>query len=230
MIPIRDTIPSRRIPVLTWALIAANVLVFFWELSLGPSGERRILDLAFVPAHFFGHGGAGSGAPWHALPVFTSMFLHGGWLHLIGNMLYLFIFGDNVEDSLGHAPFLIFYAACGGVSALVQGLAAPGSTAPMVGASGAIAGVLGAYFVFFPTARVLTLIPIFVFFQIFEIPAFFFLLFWFLLQFASGAFSIGTASAAQGGVAWWAHVGGFATGLTVALIVRVYRAVSGSGP
>ncbi len=139
-------------------------------------------------------------------------------------MLYLHIFGDSVEDALGHLPFLGFYLLSGAASALVQALAAPSSEIPMVGASGAIAGVLGAYFVLYPNARVVTLLPLFVFIRIVEVPSFFFLLFWFLLQFLSGAISLGSASAAQGGVAWWAHVGGFAAGLALGLLVRVSRA------
>src|SRR5213083_2295023 len=174
MIPLRDTVPSRTVPLVNWLLIAANVAVFFWQFSLGPGGERQMLAYAFVPARFFGHEHVVRAAP-RLLPLLSSMFLHGGWLHLLGNMLYLFIFGDNVEDSLGHLPYVVFYGACGVVSALAQGFAAPFSHTPMVGASCAIAAVLGAYFVFFPAARVVTLIPIFIFFPIVEIPAFFFL-------------------------------------------------------
>ena len=226
MIPLRDTIPSKRLPVLTWVLIAANIVVFAWELSLGATNAGSALTYAFVPARFFARHPGGLGAVQPFFPLVSSMFLHGGWLHLVGHMLYLFIFGDNVEDALGHVSYALFYLLCGVVAALAQAFAAPHSTVPMIGASGAIAGVLGAYFVLYPGARVLTLVPFFVFFQILEVPAFFFLLFWFLLQFASGALSIGSAAALQGGVAWWAHVGGFATGLLVALAVRVGRAVS----
>jgi len=139
-------------------------------------------------------------------------------------MIFLAIFGDNVEDALGHVLFLGFYLGSGVVACLTQGLATPGSSVPMVGASGAVAGILGAFFLLFPTARVLTLIVLFVFFPVVEIPAFFFLLYWFLLQFVSGAGLFGLAGAAGEGVAWWAHVGGFATGLTVALMVRIARA------
>jgi membrane associated rhomboid family serine protease len=224
MIPLRDTIPSKKRPFFTWTLIALNIAVFVWEMSLGPGGESAILQHAFVPARFFGAVRHAPGGLARVLPVFSSMFLHGGWLHLLGNMLYLYIFGDNVEDAFGHGPFLVFYFVCGSVSALSQGLVDPRSTVPMVGASGAVAGVLGAYFVLYPHARVLTLVPIFIFFQLMEIPAFFFLLFWFLLQFVSGALSSGLGGAGEGGVAFWAHVGGFAVGLFVALIVRIARA------
>lgn len=224
MIPLRDTIPSKRVPLFTYSLIAINLAIFIWELSLGPGGEGAILAYAFVPARVFGSTSA-EGAPLGPyLSIFSSMFLHGGWLHLLGNMLYLFIFGDNVEDAFGHVGFLAFYLVCGVLSALTQGLFDPFSKVPMVGASGAVAGVLGAYFVLYPNARVLTLIPIFIFIQMVEIPAFFFLLFWFLFQFVSGALSSGIGASDQGGIAFWAHVGGFAAGLLVALAVRVSRA------
>jgi membrane associated rhomboid family serine protease len=140
------------------------------------------------------------------------MFLHGGWLHMLGNMLYLYIFGDNVEDTLGHGTFLGFYLACGVASFAVQILFQPASAVPNLGASGAIAGVLGAYFVRFPRARIVTLLPLFVVFTLVEIPAVVFLGLWFLFQFLSGAASLGRVSAASGGVAWWAHIGGFVAG------------------
>ncbi len=145
-------------------------------------------------------------------PVFA-MFMHAGWLHILGNMLYLYIFGDNVEDMLGRGRFVAFYLACGIASFLVQIVFASRSMVPNVGASGAIAGVLGAYFVLFPRARVLTLIPLFIFFPLVEIPAFFVLGIWFVIQFLSGAASLGQSSALSGGVAWWAHIGGFVAGI-----------------
>ena len=151
-------------------------------------------------------------------PVFA-MFLHGGWLHVLGNMLYLYIFGDNVEDMLGRGKFLLFYLACGVLSFAVQILFQSRSMVPNVGASGAIAGVLGAYFILFPRARVLTLIPLFLFFPLVEIPAFFFLGIWFLIQFLSGAASLGRSSALSGGVAWWAHIGGFVAGIVLLKIL-----------
>ena len=212
--------------MVTWVLIACNILVFLWELGLGPGLETRALGLAFVPARFFGHDPHAGEAAARVVPLLASMYLHAGWLHLLGNMLYLYIFGDNVEDALGHMPFFLFYTASGVVAALAQAFAAPASKVPMVGASGAIAGVLGAYFVLYPGARVVTLIPIFIFFQIIEVPAFFFLMFWFLLQFVSGALASAAHSGLQGGIAWWAHVGGFVTGLAVALAVRIARASS----
>jgi membrane associated rhomboid family serine protease len=145
-------------------------------------------------------------------PLFA-MFLHGGWLHVIGNMLYLYIFGDNVEDILGHGRYLIFYLLCGVASFLVQILFQSNSMVPNVGASGAIAGVLGAYILLFPRARVVTLLPIFIFFTVVEIPAYIFLGIWFLIQFFSGALTLGRAEALSGGVAWWAHIGGFLVGM-----------------
>lgn len=209
MIPLRDNIPSAHVPILSYAIIAINVLVFFLELSMGRELEEFIQVFGFVPQNFFlhlGHGNAGGAV----IPMFTSMFLHGGWFHLIGNMWTLFIFGDNVEDTLGHAKYLILYLLSGAVACLAQLFSSPSSLIPMVGASGAIAGVMGAYFSLFPAARVLTLIPV-LFFVIIEVPAYVFLGVWFLLQFFSGTFSI-LGARADVGVAFWAHVGGFVAG------------------
>ena len=190
MIPLRDVIPSRTRPVVTIALIAANAAVFLLQQSLSPAGfERFILTWGLVPAQFSVH------------TVFTSMFLHGGWMHVVGNMLYLWIFGDNVEDRLGHGRFLAFYLLCGTAAALLQVAFSPGARMPMIGASGAIAGVLGAYLVMFPRSRILTLVPIFVFVQI------------------VGVGSLGQP-ADVGGVAFWAHAGGFVAGL---LLVAPFR-------
>jgi len=223
VIPLRDTVPRKSVPVVTWALIAVNVAVFVWELSLGSGLGAEVARLGFQPARFFGEASPPLDAASRLLPLVTSQFLHGGWLHLLGNMVFLAIFGDNVEDALGHVVYLVFYLASGAAACLIQGFVSPESAVPMVGASGAIAGILGAFFLLFPTARVLTLVILFVFFPIVEIPAFFFLLYWFLLQFVSGAGLFGLAGAAGDGVAWWAHVGGFAAGLTVALAVRIAR-------
>jgi membrane associated rhomboid family serine protease len=202
MIPLRDTIPSSRVPVVNLAIIAANVLVFLFETSLGPRADTFIMRWGLVPRHFA------------LVNVITSMFLHGGWLHLIGNMLYLYIFGDNVEDRLGHLRYLVFYLLCGFAAGGAQALASPGSNLPMVGASGAIAGVSGAYLLFFPRARVVTLVPIFLFLQVIEIPAVFFLLMWFFWQLMSGVATLGT-DAGVGGVAFWAHIGGFVAGMVL---------------
>ena len=206
MIPLRDIIPSRTTPIVTISLIVANVLVFLYELTLGRAVNDFTLYFGLVPAAF----------SWVA--VFTSMFLHGGLFHVAGNMLYLWIFGDNVEDRMGHGRFMVFYLLCGTAAALAQTITAPDSVVPMVGASGAIAGVMGAYFVLYPKSRIVTLVTFIFFFQIIEVPAIFFLGIWFVMQFLSGVGSIGTA--ATGGVAVWAHVGGFLAGLSGVIVFR----------
>lgn len=209
MFPIRDHNPSNRTPIVTWALIAVNVVVF---LSYYPSlsgSERQLMAFfdqwALVPAEVL------SGADGHT--VVTSMFLHGGWMHLIGNMLFLWIFGDNMEDLLGHLGFLGFYLAAGLAAAAGQIIAGPGSTIPMVGASGAIAGVMGAYLLFFPRARIDVLVVIVVLIKIFTIPAWLMLGLWFGLQLINGL----AMDVAGGGVAYWAHAGGFLAGLVLVL-------------
>jgi membrane associated rhomboid family serine protease len=210
MIPLRDVIPSRTVPGVTIALIGLNALVFFYQISLGDEVGDLVVRFGLIPADF----------SW--LAVLTSMFLHGGLLHFGGNMLYLWIFGDNVEDRLGHGRFLGFYLLCGMAAAVVQSLLLPGSTIPMVGASGAIAGVMGAYFMLYPRSRIVTLVPLFFFIQLIEIPAIFFLGIWFLMQFLSGIGSFATATAGQpaGGIAFWAHVAGFAAGVAGVLAFR----------
>jgi membrane associated rhomboid family serine protease len=223
MFPLRDNIPSLTAPTLNYILIFINVLVFLLELSMGRELNDFIRIFGFVPRYFFLH--LGHGHPTGAiLPVFTSMFLHGGWLHLIGNMWTLYIFGDNVEDTLGHGKYLILYLASGAAAVFAHLLSGPGSMMPMVGASGAIAGVMGAYFCLFPNARILTLIPL-LFFVIIEVPAYIFLGFWFLLQFFSGTFSI-LGARADIGVAFWAHVGGFIFGYLFLHILAPGRAKS----
>jgi membrane associated rhomboid family serine protease len=208
VIPLRDNIPSSRVPVLNYALIAANVAIFVYEVSLGSHVNAFIYAYGLVPRDF-------------AFPnLLTSMFLHGGLAHVLGNMLFLYIFGDNVEDRLGHGRYLVFYLLCGMAAGAAQAITAPRSEIPMVGASGAIAGVLGAYFLFFPTARVVTLVPIFLFLQVMEIPAVFFLLVWFGWQFFSGVATIGLRT---GGVAFWAHVGGFVAGMVLGPTFRIRR-------
>jgi membrane associated rhomboid family serine protease len=209
MIPLRDVIPSRTTPFVTIGIIAVNALAFWFELSMPePSLQRFLREFGIVPAAF----------AWPTL--FSSMFLHGGWLHVIGNMWYLWIFGDNVEDRMGHGRYLVFYLLCGALAGLAQTLLSPGSYVPTIGASGAIAGVMGAYFVLYPHSRVLTLIPLFIFIEIIEIPAIFFLGFWFLMQLFSGAGSIAHTTGNQGGVAFWAHVAGFVVGLAGVFVFR----------
>ena len=213
MIPLRDNIPSGTVPFVTYILIGANVLMFFMELSLGPNLERFVYIFGVVPQKvFYAFSEAPQLIPYATVPFFTSIFLHGGWLHLLGNMLYLYIFGDNVESALGHFRYLIFYLGCGVAASSAHLLANPASNVPTVGASGAIAGVLGAYFLLFPKARVVTLVPIFFFITFIEVPAILFLGLWFLIQFMSGSMSYGSDAAAAG-VAWWAHIGGFAVGV-----------------
>ncbi|MEQ1832401.1 MAG: rhomboid family intramembrane serine protease [Candidatus Eisenbacteria bacterium] len=209
MIPLRDDNPAQRVPVVTRTLIVLNVLAFMVELSQGEMLSEFLRDWGVVPGRLFASFTGETSLPVELGTILTSMFLHAGWLHLIGNMWYLWIFGDNVEDRMGSWRFLGFYLSAGLVAALVHSAFIPGSPVPTVGASGAIAGVLGAYAMAFPRAKVLTLIPIFFFFQVIAVPALLLLGIWFVLQFVSGAMSIGGGS---GGVAWWAHIAGFVYG------------------
>jgi membrane associated rhomboid family serine protease len=217
MIPIRDDNPPQRVPVVTRALILANVAVFLYQMTLGRSGISFILGWGLVPQRLTSAVLGYTPVPEAALTLVTSMFLHGSWIHLLGNMWYLWIFGDNVEDELGSVRFLGFYLVAGVVAALMHVLSNPGSPVPTVGASGAIAAVLGAYALAFPRARVVTLVPIIFFFQIVALPALLVLGFWFVFQFASATLLSGVANA---GVAWWAHIGGFAFGLLAMAILR----------
>ncbi len=199
MIPLRDTQPSYSRPVMTVAIIVMNVLVFLFEISLDPfSRNHFLMEYGVTPDRF------------HYSALFTSMFLHGGWMHLIGNMWFLWIYGDNIEDILGSWKFLLFYLLAGVAAGLVHVIVNPLSRVPTVGASGAIAGVMGAYMIKFPHSRILTLIPIFLFFTTVEIPAFLILVYWLFLQVFSGVGSIGYSNLSRGGVAWFAHIGGFA--------------------
>jgi membrane associated rhomboid family serine protease len=212
MIPLRDTNPSRTIPIVNYILIAANLVVFLFELSLDADLEKFIYNFGVVPASIMNDFNMMSIGVGTIFPFISSMFLHGGWMHLIGNMLFLYIFGDNIEDKFGHIRYFFFYILAGVSAAVLQTLMFPESTVPMVGASGAIAGVLGAYVFLFPRAKVVTLIPIFILFQIVELPAFLFLGIWFAMQIFSGIFSLGIGADA-GGIAWWAHIGGFLAGI-----------------
>jgi len=222
MLPLSDHNPRRTVPVVNYLLVAVNVLVFFWELSLGPNIERELMIISFVPSRFW----AAPFYPPNLIRILVSMFLHGGWLHLGGNMLYLWIFGDNVEDRLGHFKYVIFYLLCGLVATLSHAIANPDSRLPSIGASGAIAGVLGAYIVLFPKARVTTLIPIFVFITIRELPAVLGLGLWFVLQFFVGVASIGASPDATGGVAVFAHIGGFVAGMVLVVLMGGLRRTS----
>ena len=227
MIPLRDTISSRTVPFVTRLLVITNVAVFLLELLQGTDLDAFVQTFAFVPDRFFRPELYGWTFGAAAVTILTSMFLHGGVLHLLGNMLFLWIFGDNVEDALGHFRFLVFYLVAGALATLLQAFLSPSSTIPNLGASGAIAGVLGAYFVYFPRARIVTVIPLFILFPLVEIPAGLYLLGWFALQFWMGSAQLthaGRAAASQGGVAFWAHVGGFVVGVAWALLFRPSRA------
>jgi len=215
LIPLKDNNPSRSYPVVNITLLLANVVVFLYQLALPPYDQKLfILSNATIPARIpaFLAGHVGFEAAF--LPLITSMFLHTGFLHLAGNMLFLWIFGDNVEDSFGHLPYLFFYLVCGLGAGLLHVLFNLGSTIPALGASGAISGVMGAYMVLYPRERILTLVFIFVV----PIPAVFILGYWFLLQFLAGIDALGTS--AKGGVAVWAHVGGFLLGVLLTQLVR----------
>jgi membrane associated rhomboid family serine protease len=217
MIPVRDTVPSRSTPVVTWTLIAVNAAVFAYELTLDPEDLERLFYLfGMVPARYSHPGWA----RWAGLPMddywpfLTCVFLHGGWMHVIGNMWTLWIFGDNVEDRMGRTRFLIFYLLTGVAAGVTHWLTNVDSTMPTVGASGAIAGVLGAYFVLFPFARIIVLFPVFFIPFFFELPAPLYLLFWFVSQLFAGTLA-GLGPESVGGVAWWAHVGGFGAGVVL---------------
>jgi membrane associated rhomboid family serine protease len=217
MIPLRDNIPSRRFPVVTLAIILLNGVVFLHELKLGRHLGSFMMEFAIIPARYTNAEIAQQfSAHSRILPFFSSMFLHGGWLHLIGNMWALWIFGDNVEDRLGRMRYLGLYLSGGVAASCLHVLTNLNSELPTVGASGAIACVMGSYFRFYPFARVETLIPPFLLGPTFALPALVFLGWWFLLQFFNGALSLG-AREIVGGVAWWAHVGGFLFGLIVCL-------------
>ncbi|HEY2980952.1 MAG TPA: rhomboid family intramembrane serine protease [Anaerolineales bacterium] len=208
MFPLYDTARSRSFPVVNWSLIAVNVLVFLYELQLSASGLQGFIKTwGLVPARLL----AQPAAAW--VTIFAAVFLHGGWFHILSNMWVLFIFGDNVEDRMGPGGYLVFYLLSGVAAGLLQAFVLPTSTQPMVGASGAIAGVLGAYLILFPGARVASLVPILFIFTIIEIPALVFLLFWFVTQLFSGLMSLNGASGGGSGIAWWAHVGGFLFGM-----------------
>ena len=208
MIPLRDVIPSRTFPFVTITIIVLNALAFVLELSLEPRALREFLYVyGVVPADF------------RVPTLITSMFLHGGWSHILGNMWYLWIFGDNVEDNCGHGRFVVFYLLCGIAAAAGQIVMNPNSVLPTIGASGAIAGVMGAYFVLYPQSRVLTLIPIF-WFEVIEVPAIVLLGFWFLMQLVNAGAIAATSSSASGGVAFAAHVVGFLVGLGGIFVFR----------
>jgi membrane associated rhomboid family serine protease len=214
VLPLRDTNRSGTIPVFTTLLVLLNVGFFFYELALGEHLPQFVQKFGAVPVDIVGAVSEGNVAG--LLTLVTAAFLHGGWLHLIGNMLFLWIFGDNVEDRFGHLRYLLFYLAGGAVASVSHLVSDPGSTVPTVGASGAVAAVLGAYWFLFPGARVLALVPLGFFIQTAELPARLFLGIWFVLQIMSGLVDSALLRNVQGGVAWWAHIGGFLFGWLVA--------------
>jgi membrane associated rhomboid family serine protease len=215
MIPLRDTVPARRFPVVNTAIIALNVLVFLIQAALPEQQlEQVIMTAGLIPSEF------APSNPGSWFPLLTSMFLHGGWWHLIANMLSLYIFGDNVEDRLGHFRYTLFYLFSGFAASAAHLVAYRASGVPTIGASGAIAGVLGAYLVLYPRARVITLLPVFYFVRLVEIPAIFYLGFWFVSQLFNGLFALAAMDVlAGGGVAWWAHIGGFIFGLAIVKLI-----------
>jgi membrane associated rhomboid family serine protease len=229
MIPLKDYNPTRKFAILTFALLMINILVFIedrltghYEQILVQTGHGAMAvnhfvgglseRLALVPANLVAH----PFMEWTT--IFTSMFLHGNWLHIGSNMLYLWIFGNNIEDTLGRGRFILFYFACGAAAGVAQVLSDPSSPVPMVGASGAIAGILGAYLILYPRARILTLVPVFIIFFTIEVPAFFIIGYWALIQFAN-AYWLGGGEMGKGGVAYYAHLGGFATGIALILLL-----------
>ena len=214
MIPLKDDNPTKTFPFVTIILIAINAVVFLYQLSLGDvKGKAFVFTYGAIPYELMNSINLPL-TPYipNTVTVFTSMFLHGGFFHLAGNMLYLWIFGNNIEDSMGHIKFIVFYLICGIAAVFAHTIVNPGSKLPMIGASGAIAGVLGAYILLFPRARVLTLVPIVFFIRIIEIPALIIIGFWIVIQFLSGAMS---ASVAGGGIAYFAHIGGFLSGFVL---------------
>ena len=209
MFPLRDTQPSYSKPIVTVVLIVINILVFLYEFSLDPFAQNAfITSFGLVPDRF------------HFANVLTSMFLHGGWMHVLGNMWFLWIFGDNIEDILGHGKYLLFYLLCGIGAAMTQVYFSPDSRVPMVGASGAIAGVMGAYMMKFPHSRINTLIFLAFFITTVEVPAWVMLVYWFFIQLISGVGSVGYSQVSQGGTAFLAHVGGFLAGIGLVYLMR----------
>jgi membrane associated rhomboid family serine protease len=218
MFPLYDTARSHKFPLINLLLIGANAYAFYLEIDMAPGAlQAYIFANGLIPVEFFGN----PGAEWTT--IFSSMFLHGGWFHIISNMWVLYIFGDNIEARMGGIRYLVFYLLSGIVAGLMQAYILPTSQVPMIGASGAVAGVLGAYLVLYPRSRIASLVPVFLIFTLVELPAFIFLIFWFISQLYSGLFSL---QGSAGGIAWWAHIGGFLFGVFIALFFRrrtVYR-------
>ncbi len=233
MIPLKDDVPSRTAPVVTGVLIALNIVAFLYQFSLdvGDAGaaaqhtpsaaEMLVYEFGLVPCRLTG--ACAWDFPHPVVTIFTSMFLHGGLLHIGGNMLYLWIFGNNVEDALGHARFAVFYLACGAAAAVTQTMMGPPSRMPMIGASGAVSGVLGAYLLLYPYATVLTLVTFGFFIRFVRVPAIIVLGFWIVVQFVNGLLSAGLARGEDGGIAWFAHIGGFLAGVVLLFVLRPHH-------
>lgn len=234
MLPLKDDIPSHSLPIVTIGLILANILAFLYQLSLQMSpdpgaaraAQEFVVEFGAVPCRLSGSCPSPDQFPHPGVTVLTSMFLHGGLFHIAGNMLYLWIFGDNVEDTLGHGRFLLFYVAAGVAAAAAQTMADPASKVPMIGASGAVSGVLGSYVVLFPYARILTLITFGFFIRFIYIPAVVVIGFWIVVQFLNGllTFRLAQGGSEGGGVAWFAHIGGFLGGMALLFVLRPRQA------
>jgi len=225
VVPLKDDNPISTTPVVVYALLALNIAIFLYEISLGEDALQQFFNTwAIVPAELTASlqtGAIAGEREW--ITLISSQFLHGGWLHVDVNMLYLWVFGNNIEDQLGALKFLLFYLACGALAGLTQWFFDPTSVVPTLGASGAIAGVMGAYIIRFPRARILTLVPLFIFLTTFRIPAFFFLGWWFVQQALYSAVSLGaTADMGSGGVAYWAHAGGFVFGAVLGPLLGLF--------
>jgi membrane associated rhomboid family serine protease len=232
MIPLRHTLVMHRTPLVNRALVAANAVVFLAQLFMGAMTERIIQTFGFIPARMV-HPAAYHYAPWEvAITLVTSLFLHGGFVHLFGNMIYLWVFGGAIEDVMGHLRFFFFYVACGAIGSIAHTLLFPGSTIPSIGASGSIAGLLGAFLVLRTSARIVTLFPLVVYWAMAEIPALVFLPVWFGMQFFNGFLSLEAARRTQevAGIAWWAHVGGFVFGALIAALFRTFASAKSASP
>ena len=230
MIPIRHTLPQRGVPIVNRALVAANVVIFAVMLFLGQRSEFLINTFGYIPARLFNPEAYGFNRVQIVITLITSLFLHGGVVHLFGNMIYLWVFGGPVEDALGHVRYLIFFIVCGIVGSLVHTMIFPRSPIPSIGASGSIAGILGAFLVLRPRARIVTLFPLVVYWAMAEVRALVFLPVWFAMQFFNGFLTLAAAARTEQvvGVAWWAHIGGFIFGAMIGIGVRIFR--SGSTP
>jgi membrane associated rhomboid family serine protease len=222
LIPLKNMDPRRSLPIITLIIIAVNIAVFLYQLSLGPqAADAFVRTWGLVPSKLqFALSGRHYSLENALIPIFTCMFLHGGFLHILGNMWFLWIFGSNLEDRVGAPSYLLIYFVCGIVSGITQAAFSWGSHIPSIGASGAISGVLGAYIVLFPSSRILTLVPLFIIWFTVRVPAVVFIGLWFVMQFFSGVQSLGARAASMGGVAWWAHIGGFLFGVLLAQIMR----------